>query len=292
MPGFVKTDEELARIEAVVNPFRYVTDTVSLDFETTWEFARWVLPPCFTPVGSEEENRAAGVVSVSDIYCPHAGPYEAGSVAFQARHGDVEGGYLIHVVHDTDGHLKTGRDIWGGPKKLGRARLFRDGDHVFAYCERNGRRLFEIDAELSGPDLAPRPSGGVSFALKMFASATGRGLEYPPLLCIWDSEGTTTSEREGTGTLRWGHSEHDPVDTIPVVSVGSVHATQSVSTTSLRTRIEIEDPDGVYGRYYYGVFMDDVTIEGIPARWRDVLEVNGSGNPYDLIDPTPAPALQ
>lgn len=290
MPGFVKTDEELERIAAIVNPFRYVIDVLSCEFDTTWEFASWVLPPCFEPIGSQEENRAKAVAGIHDSYCPHFGPFEVGDIAIAARYGDIEGGYLIHVVHDTDGHLQSGRDVWGGPKKLGRARLFHDGDHHFGYSERNGRRLFEIEAELSGPELAPQTSRSKFFSLKMVPSATGRGLQFPPLLNVWESETTTTSQREGSGTLRWGHSELDPVDTIPVASVGTVRLTQAVSRSVNVDQIELEDPDNEYARYFWGVYMDDPTFEGIPARWRSELEVNG--NAHEMIDVTPQPALQ
>jgi acetoacetate decarboxylase len=198
--------------------------------------------------------------------------------ALCCRFGDMEGHYLIHTVHSTDGHVHAGRDSWGGPKKFGTGQVFHDGDRHFAYSERLGRRLIEIEAELDGPELAPQTSTGKAFALKMFPSATGYGLEYPPLLNIWDSEETAVSLREGTGRLRWGQSEHDPVDTIPIVSVNTVRAVEAIFLYNGLTQVQIEDPDNIYARYYWGTYMDDPTLEGIPARWRDELEVNGYGH--------------
>lgn len=287
MPGFVKTDEELERIAAILNPFRYVTEALSVDFDTTWEFARFVLPPCFEPVGDQDDNRASANVGVSDIYCPHYGPYEAGLVTVRARYGDIEGGYLILALHDTEGHIHSGRDVWRGPKKIGRARIFHDGDRHFAYGERNGRRLFEIEAEMSGPDLAPQTSSSTSFSLTMVPHPTARGLQYPPLLNIWQGDSKSTSQREGTGTLRFGQSEWDPVQTIPVVSVGTARVTQYVADNShLAQQVELEDPGDIYARYLWGTWMDDATFEDIPARWRPELEVNGS--PRTLLDAEPA----
>ena len=287
MPGFVKTDDELERIAAVLGPWRYVLDEISCEFETTWEFARWVLPPCFEPVGSEEENRAHAFAGILDIACCHFGAFTADDIAIHCRFGEIEGDYIIHTVHGTDGHVHAGRDVWGGPKKFGTGHVFHDGDQHFAFSERGGRRLIEIEAELTGPELAPRTSIAKTFALKMFPSATGRGLEYPPLLNIWDSQETAMSLREGTGTLRWGHSAYDPVDTIPIVSVGTVRATKAEFQYDALTQIQVEDPDNVYARYYWGTYMDDPTFERMPARWRDELEVNGNANP--MLDTAPEP---
>jgi hypothetical protein len=111
--------------------------------------------------------------------------------------------------------------------------------------------------------------------LKMFPSATGRGLEYPPLLNIWDSQEKTISVREGTGTLRWGHSEYDPVDTIPIVSTGTLRATKAEFNYNGLTQVPIEDPENIYARYYWGTYMDDPTFERMPMRWRDEVPVNG-----------------
>lgn len=278
MPGFVKTDEELERIAAVVNPWRYVMDEISCEFETTWEFARWVLPPCFEPLGNEAEDRAHAFVGILELDCPHFGAFDGDHIAIGCRFRDIEGSYLIHSVHSTDGHVHAGRDVWGGPKKFGIGRVFHDGDHQFAYSERMGRRLVEIEAELTGPELAPHVSSSKSFAVKMFPSATGRGLEYPPLLNIWDGEEIPIAVREGTGTLRWGHSEYDPVDTIPIASLGTFRATKAEFYYRGVTQVQLEDPDNVYARYLWGTYMDDPTFDRIPARWRDELEVNGNAN--------------
>jgi acetoacetate decarboxylase len=275
MLGFVKTDEELERIAAIVNPWRYLIDDVSCDFETTWEFARAVLPPCFEPVGDEQENRAVAYAGILEIDCPHFGPFDADHVGLACCFGDIEGSYLIHSVHSTDGHVHAGRDVWGGPKKFGTGRVFHDADHHFAYSERLGKRLIEIEAETTGPELAPRTSLSKAFALKMFPHTSGRGLEYPPLLNIWDCEEIAISLREGTGTLSWGRSEHDPLHTIPIVSVSGARVTKAEFYYRGFSQVQLEDPDDVYARYYWGTYMDDPTIDGIPTRWRQELETNG-----------------
>ena len=50
MPGYVKTREEIARIEKFLKPARFTCDKVGIDFTTSWEFAREVLPPIFEPI--------------------------------------------------------------------------------------------------------------------------------------------------------------------------------------------------------------------------------------------------
>ena len=45
--GFVKTPEEVKEIQALLSKGRFTVESVSIEFETTFEFLRKVLPPCF-----------------------------------------------------------------------------------------------------------------------------------------------------------------------------------------------------------------------------------------------------
>jgi hypothetical protein len=289
MPGFVKTDEELDRIAAVFNPYRYFMDVLSLEFTTTWTFARWVLPPCFEPVGDEAGNRADASAAILSMQCCHYGPFEASDISLRCRFRNIQGYYLLHTTYSTDAHAYSGRALWGGPQKLGVSRLRRDGDHYFGSCERFGRRLLEIDADIDGPERAPLTRSGRAFALKMFPSSTGRGLAQPPVVNVYKTHEEIVSLRRGSGVLRWGHSESDPVYTIPISSVGPAWATTSEFRSGDLTEFEVADPDGIYPRYYWGTYMDDPTFEPIPARWRDVVAANGTAHDMAASGPTVVP---
>jgi acetoacetate decarboxylase len=274
MAGFVKTEKELDRIAAVLSPMRYLIDEVAVGFQTTWEFARSVLPPCLEPIGDRGKNVAEAVASVLSLECPHFDRFDADHVSLLCKYGDVEGGYIIHSVHSNEAHVICGREVWGGPKKLGNARVFHDGTHHYGYSERNSVRLVEIAVETEGPALGPQTSESKAFSVKMVPHVSGRGLQYPPLLCIWDCREKVISKREGRASLKWGHSTRDPVDTIPIVSVGAGHVlTGEFAYLGVKTR-ELQDPDGVYARYLWGTFMDDATSFDIPTRWKKEIEVN------------------
>lgn len=274
MPGYVKTDEELARIAAILLPYSYVIDEVGIEFKTTWEFARWALPPCFEPIGDRDANVANGEAGVLSIECPHQGRFDADHVVLACRYGDEEGAYILQSLHSTEAHVVGGREVWGGPKKLGNARVYHDGDRHYAYSERNGIRLVEIEVETKGPDHAPQTTRGKSFAVKMVPHPSAKGLQYPPMLNVWESQRKVISMREGTGTLKWGRSKWDPVDTIPIVSVGSGHVVKAEFAYERVTQHELPDPEGVYARYYWGTYADDPTSFDIPARWRSEFKTN------------------
>jgi acetoacetate decarboxylase len=275
MPGFVKTDEELDRIAAIFKPWRYVIDEVGVAFRTTWEFARWALPPCLEPVGDRKTNVADAAAGVLSIECPHFGRFESDHIVLMCRYGDQEGTYILQSLHSTEGHVIAGREIWGGPKKLGDARVIHDGDHHYGYSEREGTRLVEIEVETDGHDRAPQNTRSKSFTVKMIPHASGRGLQYPPLLTIWEGETKASSLREGTGTLKWGQSERTAVHTIPIVSVASGSVLKGQFEYQRVVQHEIKDPEGVYARYLWGTYMDDPTSYHIAARWRNEIEVNG-----------------
>jgi acetoacetate decarboxylase len=275
MPGYVKTDQELERIAAVVNPMRYVIDEVGIEFKTTWEFARWALPPCLEPVGDRNANVADAAASVLSAECPHFDRFDADHVVLMCKYGDQVGSYILQSLHSTEGHVVCGRELWGGPKKLGIARVFHDGNHHYGYSERNGIRLVQVSVETTGRDLAPTTTESRSLAVKMFPHASGKGLQYPPILNIWHGQLKTTSLREGAGTLKWGASKFDHVSTIPIVSVAAGSVLKGEFVYAGLTQKELKDPDGVYARYLWGTYMDDPTAFSIPARWQDEIKVNG-----------------
>ena len=80
------------------------------------------------------------------------GEFESAALMVYARYGDVVGTYFLTLVVSGDMPVTFGRELWGEPKKLGSSRLYRDGDTMYGYGERNGTRLIAIEL-----DLRPRP---------------------------------------------------------------------------------------------------------------------------------------
>jgi len=274
MPSYVKTGEELQRIKAVMTPFRYIIDELGISFQTTWEFARWVLPPCFDPIGDREKNLAAANAAVYPIQCPHGDNYDVSHVGIGCAWKDYEGSWPIFMLHNTESHIALGRDVWGGAKKLGDSRLYHDGHTHYGHGERRGVKLVEIEAEINGMQQAPMSSMSHVLYLKMVPHSSGMGLEWPPRLNIYEGAATYKSFREGSGTLTLGRSKWDPVHTVPIVSIGSAYVAEYDYTCSLVHQEDIVGQDDIYARYLWGRSFDDPTMEHIAARWRDEVEVN------------------
>lgn len=274
MSGYVKTDEELRRIKAVMTPFRYVIDELGITFETTWEFARWVLPPCFEPIGDKERNVATASAAVYPIQCPHGDNYDVSQVGIGCRYEGYTGSWPMFMLHNTESHIALGRDIWGGAKKLGESRLYHDGEAHYGYGERRGVKLVEIEAQIDGAEQAPMNSTSHVLYLKMIPHSSCVGLEWPPRLNIYEGEASYKSYREGSGTLRLGTSKWDPVHTMPIASVGPAYVAEYEYTCSLADQVDIVGQDEVYARYLWGRSFDDPTLEHIAARWRGETAVN------------------
>ncbi len=77
--------------------------------------------------------------------------------------------------------IAWGREVWGEVKKAGTIGYFPTNASVFAYGERQGMRLVEIEAQLTG-EAEVTPSGGRAFEIKAYPAADGVGLQYDPLL--------------------------------------------------------------------------------------------------------------
>ena len=251
--GYVKTREEVARIQELLTVGHFQIEGLAIEFETTPEFVREVLPPCFAAV---ETPRALARVSRWQSHL--CGEFDSAIVGLIARYGDLEGFYTLLMVVRGDMPVTIGRELWGEVKKTGSARLYGHGAAMYGYAERNGTRLVEIEAEL-GPDLGPATSDDYALELKAFPAADGVGLQYDPLVVALRAQSAYTSVREGTGRLTLTGTPWDPVNTIPVVRVG---VARHVNGTSLYkcVRQEVLPDRDAYLPYVYGRHYDDFAL--------------------------------
>ena len=274
MPGYVKTPEEVQRIEAFLKPQRFTCDELGIHFQTTWEFARWVLPPYFEPIGGKDENVCDGYVSLTAYESAYCGAFDGAIVTLFCTYEGIDGYWMLTEIVSPELPVVIGRELWGEVKKNGNGRFFRDGDRMSGYGERRGLTIMEIEAQITGPELGPKQVRSNGFDIKWFPHSNCHGLQYPPLLNIWDVSYNYTSYREGTGTLKWGHSKWDPTDTIPIVSVGKAVACQYEGLWPLGQQIELEDPDNVLPQYLWGQAYDDPTFYPIAQRYQGLDELN------------------
>jgi acetoacetate decarboxylase len=212
--GFVKTPEEIARIERLTARPEFVNgERLAVAFLTTPQTVRRLLPPPLEPAATP-----LVVVGIGRWQSRGVGDYAGCSLNLAARHGTVEGGYALAMWMDTEPAVVFGRDVFGEPKKLANARLFRDGDRFRAHLERHGTRLVEIEADISewsGPSREER----IAFNFRSRPAADGVGLDGPAVLTR--ATFTTEVKRGGTGTgsIVLRGTDHDPLDEIEIVSV-------------------------------------------------------------------------
>lgn len=264
--GYVKTPQELERFRALADFRRgvsYCADVLSIAFTTTEEFVAEVLPPCFEPAGRPAAFASIGAWRKLLDGVPARGEgaaFENAVVWIAARYGDVEGWYALTMIVSGDMPITLGRETTGEPKKRGRARLYRDGARVSGWAERAGTRLIEIDAEL-GPELGPAVEVERTLELKACLAPDAAGLQWDPLVTVLRVEHRHERRRAGAGTLRLRGTPVDPLDTIPVVSVGEATHSEGAATVAVESQTAL--PDGnrllpwIVGRSY-----DDVAAWG------------------------------
>lgn len=211
--GFVMSAEEIAAAASVLKRVHYKVEALWLEFETDLEFVREMLPPRYQP----DANRSALVTM--GRFASKRSSFGATLVDLPARFEEHEGMYgLVHLVTG-DMPVTIGREMWGEPKKSANIEFQHDDGTVSAHAERNGTRLVEVEAKV-GDNLGQQTASGKRLELKGFLSATGSGLDHDPMAVIIKSDVELQTVREGSAELTLKGAPEDPLDTIPVRSIG------------------------------------------------------------------------
>lgn len=259
---YVRTPDEIQRIQKILADGRFTTDGIEVAFETTRAYVEEVLPPCLAPAASP-----VGVINVSKWEGEMCGEFGAAIVWLRAAHQGVEGLYCLMMLISGDMPVTLGREVWGECKKVGSMDVHHDGPYVYGYGERNGTRLIEIEAQLGADE---GPALGVKdtlFELKAQIDTSGYGLQYDPLLVVLEAESNFGTVRRGTAQVTLRGSRWDPVDEIPIVSFGE--ATHVVGESSYRVVETFPQPDrDALLPYVLGRSYDDLTLFRVPQRHR------------------------
>lgn len=212
--GFVKTADEVARIQSVLRQPRFVAaEMLSIDFLTRPETVAKVLPP-----GLEPSTEPLVSVMVGRWRSNCVADYCGGAVYVLARYRNIEAFYVLAMYMDSDQAIMFGRDVFGEPKKRAESNLQRRGRSMQGTVDRNGTRLIDIRAEL-GENLGPATVCGKNFNVKATPAPDGSGCESDPALTLAEFDNALTVRREGTGSLTLGSSLHDPLGDIDIVSL-------------------------------------------------------------------------
>lgn len=258
---YVKSGEEVANIRKRLAAGRFIIDSLDIEFETTREFIRSVLPPCLEP-----GDAPTGIIGVSKQESEICGTFNCAVIFLSARCEDVEGLYSLLMLVDQELPITLGREMWGEAKKMGTADLLYDGRYMYGYADRKGTRLIEVEAEL-GPDLGPADTAFTSLELKAQLDSSGHGLQYDPILFALDVNASSTNVRKGPATVKLAGSKWDPIDSMPIISTGQ--ATHSVGECYGRPGREFPQSDrDAYVPYILGRYYDDPTLFRVPQRHR------------------------
>jgi acetoacetate decarboxylase len=243
--GFVKTPEEIARIEHALSHPRFVNgEMLAVDFLSDPDVVASVLPP---PLQAAEEPLLSAMVGRWQSNC--VGDFYGGAIYVAARHDGIEGRYVLAMWMDGDVPTIYGRDLFGEPKKLAESRLHRRGDEYSAWLERGGVRLLELHAQLP-TDLGPSEGEGVNFNFKARPAANGIGLEEDAILTRATFQTIIRKARTGSGTLSLRGTVHDPVDELPIVSIAGASYVECDLIGSCRSVTTV--PADVFLPYHHG----------------------------------------
>jgi acetoacetate decarboxylase len=236
--GFVRTSEEVARIQQTLRNPRFVgAEMLSVDFLTTPEFVHSVLPPGLEPA---DEPRVRAMIGRWRSNC--VADFDGGAIYVAARHGELEGDYVLAMYMDRDQPMIFGRELFGEPKKQAVSRLQRRGPHMAGWVMRDGVRLIEIEADLT-EEAGPDHVEGLNFNYKATPSCDGIGLEDDAVLTVATFVSDLTLVRTGTGTLTLRSTVHDPLDEIEIVSVTGASYIEGDLITSCRAAARIPADD-------------------------------------------------
>jgi acetoacetate decarboxylase len=243
--GFVKSAEEIARIEHALSYPRFVGgQMLSVEFLTDESVVAEVLPP---PLEATDTPAVRAMVGRWESNC--VGDFSGGSIYVSARHEGIEGEYVLAMYMNSDVPTIYGRDLFGEPKKVAESELRRRGDAFRGYIERGGVRIVELQAEMS-KDLGAFDAEGYNFNFKARPAANGSGLEEDAILTRARFDVHATAALEGAGSVVLRGTVHDPLDELPVRSVTRASYTEcdligsceAVATT----------PAGVFAPYHHG----------------------------------------
>ncbi|MCR5182331.1 MAG: acetoacetate decarboxylase family protein [Clostridia bacterium] len=212
---FVADEAALKNYQDHLKDISFIQCNLYAQFETTEEFLREVLPPCFEMPDKPLVDVYIGKWLWDIPGCDH---FDIASILLSCKYKGVEGSYQLELYLEDGMAVALGREVWGEGKKVGITQMFHYGKDIYAYCERNGQRIIEIEAEL-GEDMGPVDNEGYGFELKAQPHGQGYGFQHDPQVVMFHAKLHNRVYKEGTGVIRFNSSKYDRLDTIPVVKM-------------------------------------------------------------------------
>jgi acetoacetate decarboxylase len=261
--GFVKTAEEIARIQAVLHEPRFFSaQMLSVQYLTKREIVKHVLPPGLEPTDSPLVTVMVGRWGRSN--CVHA--FAGGGLYVQARHRQHVGDYCLAMPMSTDAAIIFGRELFGEPKKQATTTLERKGDRIRGKCVRYGRPILSIDATMESVDRVSE-GGFVNFHYKFLPNADGLGLQSDPALVMATFQTKVTRCERGRGRVTLGNTIHDPLGEIEIVELVGASYVEGDIVSRCETLASVKAAD--FLPYAYGKIDDWSALDNLNDRpWK------------------------
>ncbi|KAB2568957.1 hypothetical protein DBV05_g12369 [Lasiodiplodia theobromae] len=258
--SFVATAEEIRVFEEFSSKSSFSQEGITVDFTTTPEFIKSVLPPNFEP-----GDQPTGHILLATMESKLCGEFDCALVTIDVKFKGISGTYMLEIIVSGDTPVTWGREVWGETKKTGTCRLWRSGNYRYAYAERNGVRLIELQGEF-GDDLPARKRQAYSFEIKAYPHSKGKGLQWEPMVNVLNVEEEDVRRSVGKGRLVVRGTASDPLHSIPILSIGDF---QYVSGRADYTVVEDHELGcgNAYMPYLLGRHYDDLRIFKVGGEW-------------------------
>lgn len=254
--GYVWSANEVAEAQKLMLERRFTSEAINVGFETTPEFARAVLPPCFDPL----DNR--GTITVGTGGGDVCGSYGSALINLNVRYNGHEGQYTLTSIYSDDQAVTVGREFYAEPKKRGSAALYRSGAHIQGVVTRHGVNIIEIDGTL---DLTPRDPNVVEVFRYEVNSAFTHDARIAGKPFVFGARKRFVNDvvHAGEATLTLRSNGADPVDEIPIVALtGLTYSTGQMDTIDSFT--DVLDDGNDYAPYILGRHFDSFTAYPTP----------------------------
>ena len=248
----------------MINRSKFINNALTVDFETTPAFIKSVLPPYL------EMPREGNYMSmmIENYRSTINGDFNSSLLNVSCHHPAFEHDirYMLVLYINNTMADAMGREMWGEPKKEAVTSLHFNGDDVYAFIDRRGKRIVEINAKL-GPELKPEGCIYYSTQIKCPPTAPFKALEeQPPIIFTTQIDMQRYRYREAvSGNRRMNGSKWDPVDQVPILNIRKIHLSEQRSNTRIHHMAQLPGSRYDYYPYLFGTMYDRFELFSKPG---------------------------
>lgn len=258
--SYVASPEEVAVFEDFSSQPKFSQEAITCDFTTTKEFVQSVLPPHFKPAAEP-----TGHIYVGTMESRLCGEFDCALISLDVIFNGKPGIYMLEMLISEDFPVTWGREIWGETKKTAFVKMQRSGNYRYAFAERNGVRLIEIEGEF-GDELPPTTTESRNFEIKAYPGSRGKGVQWEPVVNELHVVEHHTRQSKGQGIVTLRGNRNNPIHSIPVLSITDLQYTSGLAEYTVIN----EYPLGVtkeYLPYLIGRHYDDMRTFKVGNQW-------------------------